>query len=176
MFFRATELNWVEQYTLSQEVMFQLQTVHFWIILQSVHRTNGGVIFSFTSDIVATGCTFLSNSIMGINTQTFGGANVSIVSNVAIKLSIFVNNTALYGGAVHCRHCDVTLYETSFVANAAPHNGRTVFIADCHYVNTIKSEHIENAALGNGGVLWIESSYMFIYNCNTVSLVRYLLC
>lgn len=81
---------------------------------------------------------------------------------MTINLSYFANNTASYGGAVHLRHCDVTMSKVVFVFNVAIYNGGAAFFKDCHDAIVIESRYVQNSAKLAGGGIWTQSSELFI--------------
>ena len=105
---------------------------------------------------------FILNKVNFLNcSATFGGAVISLNSNITMKNSAAKNNRAKYdGGAVYLMYRYFTLMNSTFEGNAAK-NGGALFVdgADIFnvYYNTFKSNTAQNTA----GAVYCLASEIF---------------
>ena len=146
---------------------------------------SGAICISFVTEFKFTNCS-ITNGYLGL--FTFG-------SQVIIKDSSFINNTADCGGGISVHYSHVRLVgENSFVRNTATDNGGGIYAELCFIESTgsvvfinnsaksrgggihaLKStttlggnsSFVNNQAERSGGGIYIEYSYLLILNGNT---------
>jgi len=91
------------------------------------------------------------------NETQFGGALKLLINNISVKNSIFINNSAMNGGAIYTSDCVPTIDANLFINNNAINEGGAIYseMQEALLINNIFAENNSN---GNGGAVSINNT------------------
>ena len=118
-------------------------------------------------------CTFERNSLKGLSDKiSFGGAIFSgDRSNIRVQQSLFKENTATYGGAIHMQKTRGSFVNCTFERNSAKSllkkktGGGAIFSHDRSNITVQESLFKENTATYSGGAIHIQKTRGAFVNC-----------
>ena len=120
----------------------------------SALNSNGGVLFSYKSNILIEASEFTEN------TANYGAALYSYNGSVSIESSQFDRNTATWGGVIHSSNSDVAIDRSQFSDNRATYGG--IVDSSSSTVTFNDSQFHRNRATWGGVLHVIEHSKLAI--------------
>jgi parallel beta-helix repeat protein len=121
----------------------------------------GGGIFLTQSDPIIHG------NIVKDNVGWANGGGIYAVSNSVIDLShngLYGNSTIMYGGAIYCEDCDLSVIGNTLHDNSASWgSGMALFSSSINVLNTIFSGQQDGVAVGISAPVTMEVSYCDFY-------------
>ena len=120
----------------------------------SALNSNGGVLFSYKSNILIEASEFTENS------ANYGAALYSYNGSVSIESSQFDRNTATWGGVIHSSNSDVAIDRSQFSDNRATYGG--IVDSSSSTVTFNDSQFHHNRATWGGVLHVIEHSKLAI--------------
>jgi predicted outer membrane repeat protein len=140
------------------------------IISSTIFNSNVGGAIIFSSLLAAvtlqvTNCSFTNNQINPYNDNSgLGGAAILIDGSALINSSVFLLNSASYGGAITVMQnslftipTNVTILSSVFQSNLATEGGGAILAQDMDYLFLSNCLFLNNTSVGGGGALYIHN-------------------
>ncbi|MFK7810731.1 MAG: hypothetical protein AB8F74_23185, partial [Saprospiraceae bacterium] len=133
------------------------QSVSIVVEGQNIERNNGAGLFSWSSQLTISNCSFVENEA-----DEFGGAIFSEASTIDLRNNVFTTNVAKQGAGLHVDGGKYNIIHSVFYANSATNGGGIYTMASLG--NTSNSLFSENISTKGGG-MFIASPADSIINC-----------
>ena len=131
------------------------------------HSTSfGGVILVDGGNISINDSSFVDNTLFNSNPRkiTKGGVIQAFISQIAIHYSNFSSNTAHYGAVIISEESDIELRRSNFINNSAIRCGGVGYFSECVIVICQSFFEKNIAKKKSGGVLNVDKSHLTINN------------